>query len=87
MSILFKGMDMPKNCEECRFLELDGAFEDDEWVSVESCMFGEKLNCPLVEIPTPHGRLIDEDDLIGELTELQDLNLEFIAPTIIEAEE
>ena len=38
------------------------------------------LNCPLVEVPTPHGRLIDADrylysgDLIPE-------------PTVIEAEE
>lgn len=60
MSILIKGMEMPKNCEECRFLELDGAFEDDKWLSVESCVFGKKSNCPLVEIPAPHGRLVEE---------------------------
>lgn len=36
-------------------------------------------DCPLIEI--------DESDLTDELTELNDLNLENIAPTILEAEE
>lgn len=55
MSILIKGMEMPKNCHGC-------------WIT-DYCLeyhFGIFANgngkpCPLVEIPTPHGRLIDAD--------------------------
>ena len=59
MSVYIRGMEMPKNCEECPIL----------------CRAGVKFNgfgfledkraddCPLVEIKTPHGRLIDGDAL------------------------
>lgn len=54
MSILIKGMEMPKNCDEC-FLS--------EWN-----LFNERFYCPfddcqLIEVPTPHGDLIDRDAL------------------------
>lgn len=49
MSILIKGMEMPKNCWECPF---------------ERCVLRTLVDrhpdCPLVEVP-PHGRLIDAD--------------------------
>ena len=69
MSILIKGMKMPKNCNECKFgtwsnlhqtacckrHDFDPCFED------HSREYMEKRAdfCPLVEIPEPHGRLID----------------------------
>lgn len=49
--------------------------------------------CPLVEIKTPHGRLIDEDALIDDLIEQKiPFNARvnesiIITPTILEAEE
>lgn len=92
MNLMIKGMDMPKHAikngtddtlyRSCVIVHPDGTAElilD----SISADMFGfeHKLNrFPLVEIPTPHGRLIDADayqysgDLIDE-------------PTIIEAEE
>ena len=52
--------------------------------------------CPLVEIPTPHGRLVDVDDfmrhLISNVADLRTLSTGTIGkalhetPTIIEAE-
>lgn len=66
MSVLVKDMNMPRDCEECRFSEvIDGL----------GCMVThylilrrhgqDKPNwCPLVAVPTPHGRLIDADALI-----------------------
>lgn len=52
MSVLIKGMKMPKNCEDCRFEDFGG------------CMFRvTRSECPLVEVPTPHGRLIDEKQI------------------------
>ena len=35
-------------------------------------------NCPLIEIPTPHGRLIDADALINELANMHVGGLEAI---------
>lgn len=59
MSLIIKGMDMPSSCYMC-------------WINY-TCEHiinppikraeGRSENCPLVEIPTPHGRLIDENDL------------------------
>lgn len=52
MSVLIKGMEMPKNCHECPLLY------------VTSLCDGFK-DCPIVPIP-PHGRLIDADALMVE---------------------
>jgi len=55
MSILIKGMEMPKNCGECSFI-----------CKESTCRYGKGYErsdfCPLVELP-PHGRLIDADAL------------------------
>ena len=91
MSILIKGIDMPKRCFECIFLTT---------VSNFFCLAGKRdlcaehgINisrpdwCPLIDLP-PHGRLIDADAI-------QDYNVETFgqrlliidtAPTVIEAE-
>ena len=68
MSILIKGMEMPKRCTECR-LSTVYSFNDRPLcdVLVEYMSYGEwetkRLdNCPLVPVP-PHGRLIDADAL------------------------
>ena len=80
MSILIKGMEMPKNCIRkmpIKFSELD---------------LRDGL-CPLIELP-PHGRLIDADALIKQMTEegwadgcgwADALDLA-LAPTIIESD-
>lgn len=59
MSILIKGIDMPKECKgiELVFIPKDG----DIIYNSESMSIGAEQ---IVEIPTPHGRLIDEDALI-----------------------
>jgi len=93
MSILIKGMKMPRDCEECRFSEvIDGL----------GCMVTHYLIlrrhgqdkpkwCPLIEVPTPHGRLIDADVFDRHMKRTPryfsmccDLEEQ---PTIIEAEE
>ena len=92
MSILIKGMEMPKDCWHCPMINS----------SDECCLLTEEQHdmyegvmdqvqaafCPLVEIP-PHGRLIDGDELAAGcdephwcrwLSEIED------APTIIPAD-
>ena len=97
MSILIKGVKMPRCCEVCpcnddnwRCGALGDTFDDLEIYNLElkpSC-------CPLVEVPEPHGRLIDADalkeygimaedyctDLFVHVDDIDD------APTVIEAE-
>lgn len=63
MSILIKGMEMPKSCADCFAEQCIGSdfgcgiigFEDGN----TTCFTRERRkDCPLVEVP-PHGRLID----------------------------
>ena len=86
MSILIKGMEMPKEGTVIAIYKLDGKF----YASIH----GTEL-CPLVPVP-PHGRLIDADAflaLINDSTILSDFLKCIInplirgEPTVIEAEE
>ena len=57
MSIIIKGMDMPTSCWGCEI------FSSCPTGSLNECLKyveSRNPNCPLIEIPTPHGRLIDE---------------------------
>ena len=58
MSILIKGMKMPKNCGEC-ILDVWGACNTEPKNKLTH-------SCPLVELPD-HGDLVDRDEFIGRL--------------------
>ena len=69
MSVLIKGMEMPKSCSKCGFFDMGGgdgyrctllrkSFEMWNKISV-----ARDRSCPLIEVPTPHGRLGDLDEL------------------------
>ena len=72
MSILIKGMQMPKNCGECKFFAWQRVVGNhcaiDESITFHATLDGFDVryekngNCPIIEIP-PHGRLIDADAL------------------------
>lgn len=100
MSVLIKNMSMPKGCMECdlwlKTSEIAG-------VCAKLCRVvkiepryarGRRRDCPLTEVPAPHGKLIDADELIGYLNErLSDpvalsgfTRIINHQPTIIEAE-
>ena len=93
MSVLIKGMDMPTNCADCKVR-----------IAIGCCgnlPHNMRMpNCPLGEVPTPHGRLIDADALgIGKakrevfnVPEYADgwnsaVELIYNAPTVIESGE
>ena len=57
MSILIKGMEMPKSCYECRF-----AFDGMCIANRGRKDVGITNSCPLIEVPK-HGRLIDAEAL------------------------
>ena len=95
MSVLIKGMDMPECCEVCPCYDWK---EDICRITDSPNDFSDTRvsDCPLVEIPTPHGRLIDADALMEcrlEPNHYEELKDGYIpdydldsAPTIIEAE-
>lgn len=99
MSLLIEGMDMPKNCRQCDFTHCTRFGQKLCTFLNEATSIKKKLSdCPLTEIPSPHGRLIDADRLIAVLkstipheqrTSAVFCVLKHIenAPTIIEAEE
>ena len=116
MSVLIKGMDMPKSCKECSLMKVNWAWFHCDIVKnnkkpldledkYENLMYSESRHpdCPLVEVPAPHGDLIDRDKLLksgitakaamqdGEGCVYMQMNgiIDSIkrAPTIIEAEE
>ena len=71
MSIVIKGMDMPTNCADCPLSVI--GYSEISGEQTRICFVIPKhfpltihklQDCPLIEIPTPHGRLIDENDLI-----------------------
>ena len=70
-SVLIRGMEMPKNCKECMFADFDDVDFDYELYCTANGKYADLdmydhpmgWDCPLVEIPTPHGRLIDADKI------------------------
>lgn len=58
MSVLIKGMDMPENCLVC-FVPCSLLCDLDDYDRKRI----RHPKCPCVEISTPHGRLIDADEL------------------------
>lgn len=82
MGVYIKGVKKPKDCNAC-FLDL--------YDRQTYCRNGEKALCPLIEVKTPHGRLIDADALDGILGISEEdiyvkATLEEDAPTVIGAE-
>lgn len=98
MSVIVKGMEMPQNCDKCKF-QSDSRLYCDA-MPYNFCGNTNDIErpdwCPLIELP-PHGRLGDLDKL---MTEFMDSDLDHLqrddwkeviqivadAPTIIEAE-
>ena len=76
MSIIIKGMDMPPGAKQ---IWID-VWSDGELLANNIFYIDE-----IVEIPTPHGRLIDEDNI--KIIAVQGQGIEVDAPTILEAEE
>lgn len=69
MSLIIKGMSLPSECSECLFMCSDcsvGAPAECIILGERAARYSRLKNCPLTEISTPHGRLIDADDLYNK---------------------
>lgn len=71
MGVYIKDMEMPKNCVECGLCSADDGYCYllCDCCDYESIHLGRHSDCPLVEVPTPHGRLIDADELYGAIVD------------------
>ena len=73
MSLLINGLNMPKNCLLCPCCVGEGIGMGRQHycqgIDDESCVSEtyRPKNCPLIEVPTPHGRLIDADRLLESI--------------------
>ena len=102
MSVMIRGMEMPSGCNTCQLHVLCFDYyvcrakklERGDYLDVDDeAIAGRRHSCcPLVEIPTPHGRLIDADELETHVDNWWDIG-EYVfadtirnADTIIEAE-
>lgn len=92
MNILIKGMRMPENCIECP-MQFGGmcyvmpADVDESRVAStveEALKQGKPDWCPLVEIPEPHGDLIDRDALLDMV---RDVNTDYFCEVLGVTEE
>lgn len=88
MGVYIPNMEKPKDCSECILADkhLNGLYEAKYYCRLEAD------SCPLIEIPTPHGRLGDLDVLLEE--SLKEGAYNYVdswqiaeQPTILEAEE
>mgnify|MGYP006898629118 CR=1 FL=1 len=96
MSVLIKGMEMPKCCAGCEWHEYYGG--DYDWVHacrrtgtmpIENAETERANDCPLIEVP-PHGRLIDANayrEAWFNSRRFEPMLLLDFAPTVIEATE
>lgn len=73
MSVIVKGMKMPKKCDECHFYrywdEMASscrAFNKTKWIDDCDMKKERHPDCQLIELP-PHGDLIDRDALMKKL--------------------
>lgn len=101
MSVLIKGLEMPETCLECIKSGFRTAIHCAEWTEISAGLreHTRSLSCPLEEVPTPHGRLVEFIDVIARVNEddgteevcVGDVFKAYYemknAPTVIEAEE
>lgn len=92
MSVYIRGMEMPESCEDCIFFTSKPVSRCTLIGNIISSFDDDRLSdCPMVEVTTPHGRLIDADGVLAWWCEEEEDSpyVEDVhnAPTIIEAEE
>lgn len=71
MGVYIKGMEMPKNCCACPLFKSNmskqlfcKAFDAFDKSDYDKLPIERMKNCPLVEVKTPHGRLVDAGVLL-----------------------
>ena len=69
MAVLLENMEMPRTCYDCKLRRRNGlelicpVLERSYKIADTQILFVREKDCPLIEVPEPHGRLIDKDAL------------------------
>lgn len=74
MGVYIKSMGMPKNCHNCELsIRIEVTYGTVYVCQILNEVIGNvmvrQIHCPLVEVPTPHGDLIDAEKLIEAFKE------------------
>lgn len=91
MSLFIKcNIGLPQGCKSCPFNYTDVCIASNKGIDTRAFVHLRHPDYPMVEIPTPHGRLIDADELLRRPTNIlfNKYPKSYVrnAPTIIEAE-
>ena len=71
MSVIVKGMEMPKCCAYCE-IQYDGVCQMNTVESIDDIAYDGRPDwCPLVELPEHHGDLIDRQKLLEDNKHLE----------------
>lgn len=90
MGVYIKGMEMPQNCKSCNFYNGLGCKATGRMFAMFYNVATRRNDCPLTEVPEPHGRLIDADALCASHKEVCSRSMKFnldLAQTVIPASE
>lgn len=63
MSVLIRGVELPKNCSECPVALSSKYCRINQTYTTYRELPFRPDHCPLVELPEHHGRIIDEDEM------------------------
>ena len=72
MSVLIEDMEMPRTCYDCKLRRRNGlelicpVLERSYKIADIQVLFFREKDCPLIEVPEPHGRLVDADEMFVE---------------------
>ena len=69
MSLIIKGMEMPQSCIYCPCYKEYHKCGAVRGGTIQTSWTKRPDNCPLVEVPTSHGDLIDKSTLLQDLIE------------------
>lgn len=70
MAVLIEGMEMSQNCAEC-FIGFCKQISCEHYIGFSDYASTRHPDCPLIEVPEPHGRLIDADAVERNLLKMQ----------------
>lgn len=66
MSLFIKcNIGLPQGCKSCPFNYTDVCIASNKGIDTRAFVHLRHPDCPMVELPTPHGRLIDADRLLA----------------------
>ena len=92
MSVVIKGMEIPEDCFSCPLKE-EGFCNITK--AYAGLIYGRNSDCPLIELPEHHGRLIDADGMCNDLATVDPryetlinwcIGVTEAQPTVVEAE-